>query len=304
MGGGRSDAPGFPDAPPAAAPFIGPFADPFFLETIWERTALPGQRLVVLADGRGGLSLVEETGAASLVGHEDLVDYRSPRGEVAGLLADYLRGPGRGRRIRFDSLPREAALVLAAALEEAGVVHAVSPHTTAAVMRLPDSYEDYLYDLGKKQRHETRRKLRRFRDGLGTPSLTTHHRPGPHLERFFELHRMADGAKGSFMTPRMQALFTDLLTGEGWRLDALSGEDGEMAAASFGYADRQGYYLYNSSYNPQLRDESPGAALLALLVERAIGEGRTVFDFLKGDETYKYRMGARARPLYLIEGAT
>ena len=304
MGGGLPDAPGFPDAPPPAAPFIGPFADPFFLATIWERTARPGQRLVVLADEGGGMSLVEEAETASLVGHEDLVDYRSPRGDVASLLADYLRGTGRGRRIRFDSLPREAALVLTAALDAAGVDHSVSPHATAAVMRLPGSYEDYMNDLGKKQRHETRRKLRRFRDGLGTPRLTTHHRPGPHLERFFELHRMADGDKGSFMTPRMQALFTDLLAGEGWRLDALSGEDGEMAAASFGYADPQGYYLYNSSYNPQLRGESPGVALLALLVERAIGEGRTVFDFLKGDETYKYRMGARARPLYLIEGAT
>lgn len=303
MDGGPPDAPDFPDAPPPAAPFIGPFADPFFLETIWRRTARPGQRLTVLADDRGGVGLVEEEGTLSLVGHEDLVDYRSPRGDVAGLLADYLRGPGRGRRIRFDSLPREAVPAFQAALDRAGAAHDVSPHSAAAVMRLPDSYEGYLTDLGKKQRHETRRKLRRFRDGLGAPRLTVHHLPGPHLERFFELHRMADGAKGSFMTPRMRDLFTDLLAGEGWRLDALSGEDGEMAAAAFAYADRDGYYLYNSSYNPQLRAESPGAALLTLLVERAIGEGRAVFDFLKGDETYKYRMGARPRPLYLIEGA-
>ena len=303
MGGGPSDAPCFPGRPPAAAPSIGPFADPFFLETMWRRTARPGQRPVVLADDRGSAVLVEEADRLSLVGHEDLVDYRSPRGDASGPLADFLREKGGGRRMRFDSLPREAARVFTAALEQAGAEYSVREHAAAAVMRLPGSYEDHLAGLGKKERHETRRKLRRFEAGLGAPRLVAHHRPGPHLDRFFALHRMADGPKGSFMTPAMEALFADLLTGEGWRLDALCGEDGEMAAASFGYADRQGYYLYNSSYDPRLRGESPGAVLLTLLVKRAIEEGREVFDFLKGGETYKYRMGAQARPLFLIEGS-
>ena len=303
MGDGPSDAPCFPGRPEAAAPAIGPFADPFFLETMWRRTARPGQRPVVLADERGSAVLVEEADRLSLVGHEDLVDYRSPRGDASGPLADFLREKGSGRRMRFDSLPREAARVFTTALERAGAEYSIREHAAAAVMRLPGSYEDYLAGLGKKERHETRRKLRRFEAGLGAPRLTAHHRPGPHLDRFFALHRMADGPKGSFMTPAMEALFADLLAGEGWRLDVLCGEDGEMAAASFGYADRQGYYLYNSSYDPRLRGESPGAALLTLLVKRAIEEGREVFDFLKGGEPYKYRMGAQARPLFLIEGS-
>jgi len=41
--------------------------------------------------------------------------------------------------------------------------------------------------------------------------------------------------------------------------------------------------------------------LLALLIEDAIMQGMAVFDFLKGDEVYKFRLGARRRPLYVIE---
>jgi hypothetical protein len=29
-----------------------------------------------------------------------------------------------------------------------------------------------------------------------------------------------------------------------------------------------------------------------------------VFDFLKGDETYKFRLGAQPRPLFVVETAT
>ena len=39
-----------------------------------------------------------------------------------------------------------------------------------------------------------------------------------------------------------------------------------------------------------------------MLIESAIGAGLSHFDFLKGDEQYKYRLGARKRPLYEIRG--
>ena len=44
--------------------------------------------------------------------------------------------------------------------------------------------------------------------------------------------------------------------------------------------------------------------LLATLIRSAIERNLGVFDFLKGDEQYKYRMGAEARPLYVLEGST
>ena len=47
---------------------------------------------------------------------------------------------------------------------------------------------------------------------------------------------------------------------------------------------------------------SPGVVLVSMLIERAIEAEKRVFDFLKGDETYKFRLGAAPRPLYEVTG--
>ena len=292
------------DRHPPAASGIGPFASPHFLDTVWRHTALPGQVPLVLADEDGGVVLVESGDRIGMVGHEDLVDYRSPTGDIRALLADRFRRLDPGRRFRFDSLPARAANVFTTALDEAGIPYRVAPHTSTAVLDLPASYDDYLGSLGKKERHETRRKGRRFEAALGAPRVVTSRETGPALESFFRLHRRSHGSKGSFMTDRMAGMFTDLLAGDGWQLDAMYGEGPRLVAAVIGYVDRSGYYLYNSAYDPELCHASPGVVLLSEMIRLAIGKGLEVFDFLKGDERYKFRMGARSRSLFVVEGTT
>ena len=286
------------------APRIGPFAGRHFLSTVWRHTAEPWQTPRVLADGKGEVVLVEDSDGVGLAGHEDLVDYRSPVGDSVPLLAEYFGKLGRGHTLRFDSLPATAADVFTAALDRVGIPHRTVAHTATAVVDLPGSFDDYLMSIGKKERHETRRKRRRFEAALGKPRVVTFGEAGPALEEFFRLHRRAEGAKGSFMTDRMSGMFGDLLGGEGWRLDALYGDDPRPAAAVIGYTDQDGYYLYNSAYDPDLRGASPGVVLLSELIRSSIERGLEVFDFLKGDETYKFKMGARSRSLFVIEGAT
>ena len=265
---------------------------------------MPGQVPCVLADEDGEVVLVEGTDRLGLLGHEDLVDYRSPVGETVGLLSHRFRLLGPGRRFRFDSLPAAAADVFTTALDRAGIAHRTGRHTATAVLDLPGSFDDYLAAIGKRERHETRRKRRRFEAALGTPRVVTIRETGPALDSFFRLHRRSAGSKGSFMTDRMAGMFVDLLGGEGWQLDALYGDDPRLVAAVIGYTDRSGYYLYNSAYDPDLRHASPGVVLLSELIRLAIDSGLEVFDFLKGEERYKFRMGARRRPLFLVEGST
>jgi CelD/BcsL family acetyltransferase involved in cellulose biosynthesis len=38
---------------------------------------------------------------------------------------------------------------------------------------------------------------------------------------------------------------------------------------------------------------SAGIVLVARMIEDAVGRGYTEFDFLRGDEQYKYRLGAK-----------
>lgn len=282
------------------ADHIGPFACAELQEVMWDHTRGEGESLIVAADDRGGSALWLGEGRMGMIGPEHLVDYRSPVGDPGPALKSTMTEVGAGVRYRFDSLPEAAARAVAGAIGAPDPVE----HESTAVLTLPSTYDDYLAGLGKKDRHETRRKMRRFGDQLGEPRVVTYDQPGAPLQRFFALHRLADGRKATFMTPAMTRLFTDLVKLPGWRVDALYGDGPRSVAATVAFVDRSGYYLYNSAYDPTTRDASPGVVLLNSLIASAISDGVDVFDFLKGDEQYKYRMGADRRPLYVVEGTT
>ncbi len=291
--------PAFDLAP--VAPNTGPFARRGFLEAIWG--SAPNGELR-LAESRSALVplVLDETGLG-WVGHRDLVDYRSPLGDGgADLIADVM-ATSPGLRYRFDSLPAEAADVVGRGLQRAGCDVPRKQHAVTARLRLPGDYEEYLQQIGKKQRHEIRRKRRRFQDVHGSPALITARGSGGGFRQFVELHRSSAGAKGGFMTSAMEVLFASLADQPGWQVDLLCGEDGRPVAATFSYADADGFYLYNSGYD-RSSAASPGIVLLSMLIEREIGASRTTFDFLKGDEPYKFRLGAAPRPLFAFEGTT
>ena len=170
------------------------------------------------------------------------------------------------------------------------------------IIDLPTTWDDYLMMLDKKQRHEIRRKRRRFLEEHGSPELVTWQGAGEGFQQFVEMHRDSGGSKGRFMTTRMEEFFASLAGQDGWRVDVLHGEDGTPKAAALTWVDSGGFYLYNSAFDRSLAG-SPGIVLLTMLIERAIEAGAAVFDFLKGDEPYKFRMGAVARPLFRFEGS-
>jgi CelD/BcsL family acetyltransferase involved in cellulose biosynthesis len=208
-----------------------------------------------------------------------------------------------GLRYRFDSLPSEAVDVVGRGLVGAGLVAPPQQHAVAARLLLPDAHDVYLAGIGKKERHEIRRKQRRFYDEHGPPRLTTTRGAGEGFDQFVKMHRDSGGNKGRFMTAKMESWFATLAGQDGWQIDLLGGEAGDPVAATFAWTDGEGFYLYNSAYDREAAG-SPGMVLLSLLIERAIEESYRVFDFLKGDESYKFRLGATRRPLFRFEGST
>jgi len=281
---------------PAAASLVGPFAGRAFLETWWRHRG-SGEALLVEDDG-ALLPLWRDGTVIRFLGEADLTDYHSPRGgEVRRLTSAFVSGLEIGDRMVLDSLPDEAAEPIEGGLRDAGLAPERSQHEVAAVLDLPERYEDYLGALSKKQRHEVRRKRRRFEAALGDPELV---RDRGRFAEFVSMHRAAPGEKGRFMTPQLEALFADLLEVPGACLDLLVvGE--QSVAAAFGFEAEDAYYLYNSSFAPGAASASPGVVLIDLLICQAIAAGRRRFDFLKGDETYKFRLGASRRPLWKLE---
>ena len=68
--------------------------------------------------------------------------------------------------------------------------------------------------------------------------------------------------------------------------------NGEKAAGylSFDYLDR--IWVYNSGIDQRFSEYSPGWVLLGYLLKWANEQQRSEFDFMRGDEDYKYRFGA------------
>lgn len=281
------------------APAVGPFPHATFVDAV---TSFRGETVDVVGDERGALPLTVVEGAVRIAGHPDLTDYHSPLGADMNAIGDALAAlVADGCVLDFDSLPAEACGPLAEALRHRDVDITVAEHTVSAIVSLPETFDDYLGMLSKKQRHEVRRKRRRYEDVLGEVVHEVHHEPDWAFAEFVRLHRLSDGDKGDFMTAAREAFFADLVQLEGWRLDVLRVPETDRAAAALvSFSDAQGIYLYNSSYDPHLAEASPGIAIVGTLIEQAISEGLPRFDFLKGDETYKYRLGAESRPLYRL----
>ena len=103
------------------------------------------------------------------------------------------------------------------------------------------------------------------------------------------------------MTERRAGFFGSLITESGARIHELVSEDSVVAAA-FGFETDDAYFYYNSAYDIEAAHASPGIVLLTAMIDRQIERRAQVFDFLKGAESYKYRLGARPRELTVIEG--
>ena len=62
--------------------------------------------------------------------------------------------------------------------------------------------------------------------------------------------------------------------------------------AAAGFDDGRTCYFYNAGMDPAARDLSPGVTGAAAYLADRLAAGRTRFDFLRGNEPYKYEWGA------------
>jgi CelD/BcsL family acetyltransferase involved in cellulose biosynthesis len=163
--------------------------------------------------------------------------------------------------------------------------------------------EGFLATLGKKERHEIRRKVRRA-EAAGEVALTPSVEPLADLPAFIDLHQRRWGDAGLFRASpggdASRRFIRDLFEGSGpdgpVKLSFLTVAGRRIAAGiTFEYGDTVAYY--NAGVDPDARDLSPGVVMIARYVERAIATGRHRLDFLRGDEPYKYEWGAVDEPI-------
>jgi CelD/BcsL family acetyltransferase involved in cellulose biosynthesis len=276
----------------------------------WELCLLElrdGDDLVGLAplytlEAPSGLRSLQFVGGVEVSDYLDLIVARDSEESVYetfwGILADE-------RAVEWDvldlhnvpatspTLERLTALVGAGgSFEVTNSVEEVCP-----VIHLPATWEEYISSLNKKQRHEVRRKLRKasreaevqWYYAEDSTSLEAE------VDDFISLHRKSAAAKEDFMDERMRDFFQRVARDtfqRGWLRLAFLVFDGVKAASMLCFEYDGKFLVYNSGYDPELYPSlSSGIVLLSYCIRDAIDRGLGVFDFLRGEEEYKYRFG-------------
>ncbi len=287
-------------------------------QSTWWQAYQPGELLILAcreADKLVGIAPLFISGAAGerrvqIVGCVDVTDYldfivdEACLGPVFEAIADYLaENRGEFDRLDFCNVPNESPTrhLLPSLLEARGFETVVEQQEVCPVIELPANWQGYLSLLDKKQRHEVRRKIRRAQGSdkaidwyivNGARDLDAE------VAQFIRLMAASDKQKAEFLRDdKNRRFFADivpLLQDRGWLQMNFLTVDEERAAAYINFVYGNRVMVYNSGLDHRdYGDLSPGIVLLAYNIRHAIEQGYQFYDFLRGSEAYKYRMGGR-----------
>lgn len=193
-----------------------------------------------------------------------------------------------------DVSPTLAALK--AESEKRGWNHHEEVYRPTPRIPLNGSFEDYLARIDKKQRHEIRRKMRRAAESdrdvrftlvNGTQNIEAE------IDSFFDL-MVHDPGKSAFLHPAMREQMSATIRdahAHGYLWLAFLEVEGAKVAGSLNFDYKNKLWGYNSGVSREHMELSPGWVLLAYTIQWCCENGRYEFDFMRGDEEYKYRFG-------------
>jgi CelD/BcsL family acetyltransferase involved in cellulose biosynthesis len=210
-----------------------------------------------------------------------------------------------------DADPLRACLVreVSHAASVAGLSSRVEAEDVCPAISLANEWHTQLAGMDKKTRHEIRRKLRRA-EAHGPVSLRYLPLDAESADRFIHLHQARWGSDGLFADhedgERSRTFLRRLAALEAEAADQARFHLGEVSIGDrivyvlAGFSSRGTCYFYNAGMEPGSLELSPGVVGTAAYVRDRIGRGEECFDFLRGNEPYKYHWGAVDRTIHRI----
>ena len=269
----------------------------------YEAGAVKGIAPLFISESARGRS-VQIIGCVDVTDYLDFIVDQACLEAVYAAFADYLAAHrGDFDMLDFCNIPFESPTKrrLPELLRARGFETAVEQQEVCPVIALPEDWGGYLRLLDKKQRHEVRRKMRRIQgseEAIDWYIVNGQRDMNEEVTQFVRLMAESDPEKRLFLQDEGNLRFfhsiVPLLQERGWlQLNFLTiGEERAAAYINFIYGDR--VMVYNSGLaHAGFGDWSPGIVLLAYNIRHAIEQGFAYYDFLRGDEPYKYRMGGR-----------
>lgn len=166
---------------------------------------------------------------------------------------------------------------------------------------IPKTYEEYLSLLTRKDRHELKRKQRRL-DEMGFEIIVSQN-PAEDIMEFIRLHKLSTDDKNKFMTDEMSSYFQKAIGNLSDKkcVDILFMViNGVKVSSTLSFLCHNQYWLYNSGFDRNFEYQAVGFLLKAYTIKHAIEMGCNKYSFLRGNERYKYDLGARDERLYKI----
>ena len=171
------------------------------------------------------------------------------------------------------------------------------PVSSCPYIDLPATWEEYLSTLRASSRTALRRYLRRlqkdhvvvFRKYTGDTDLRVE------MDALFNMHEKRWRKKGvtsKFTRVAEQEFYFNVskyFRQNGWLNLSFLDVDGKPVSVVWGFDYTDAYYQMTHTFDPDYSQYSVGTVHLMRLIEDCIRNGRTKFDFLKGDEPFKYR---------------
>ena len=254
-----------------------------------------------------------DAGVLSFAGGRDVVDYMGPialagrEKEVAAALSGWMFGDLPWTRASLAGLVHNDAAAQAIIDEVVRIAPAavVAPYDQAP--RIDEAPQGYLALLNSKRRGDVLRKRNRLIEAVGDLELvvSTCATAGDSLERLLAWKAEASPETGEFVVEYggfVRTMVAELAAVDAAHVVELHAAGRPLASAIM-LAHGNTAYIYNMAYDMNLATEdraglAPGVVLVSLLVERNLDRGLR-FDFLKGAQDYKLRLGGV--PVDLIE---
>ena len=273
-----------------------PFCSKKFLKALLALD-LKQERVELYLDSLDTLLLKIEEDTIVSVGDRNYVDYRvtsDNKKDIVSILKD-----AEYKKIFIDSVQFEEVQSLSKKIIESNYTINLTPRDISVYIELPKTYDEYLANLGKKKRHELKRKLNKFTKEFSEYEILKGDNKDQFIS-FIELHKNSSKEKKEFITKDVQDFFYRLLNIDGWTIYLLFVK-GEVVAGNFCFENKEALYLYNSGKNQRFDPFSVGIYLTHHLIKESIEQKKKTFDFLKGSERYKFDLGGVTKQLYDIE---
>jgi CelD/BcsL family acetyltransferase involved in cellulose biosynthesis len=292
------------------------FLTPQFQETWWNIFGTGECHILRIQNEKGELlglaPFFIKNGELSFFGDRLVSDYldfiikKGSEAEFFALLMPELKKIDGWQKISLLSIPEKSPTLsfLIQLTEQEGWKNELQQQDVCPVITLPKTWEEYLQNVGKKQRHEIKRKWRNAEEQLQPTFLIVS--DDKNLEQdssdFIRLHKLSSKSKAEFWDEKQSKYFRELITQaaqNNWLKLFFLEVAGQRVATMLCFDYDNQFYLYNSGYDPsQFAGQSIGNVLTSYTIKTAIEKGRKRYDFLRGNEEYKLHYGAVAEPVF------